>query len=104
MTTTPTPAQVLACPMVDDDSGVDGTVGDYLIALLAVLWAEDEGFSGKRPFGNSGWQNDVYTALRVGGVVGDDLVKLDEDGYVESCDYRPLDGLIIAAIRGATLR
>lgn len=30
------------------------TVGEYLAKLLAELWLHDEGFSGKRPFGNSG--------------------------------------------------
>ena len=32
------------------------TVKDYLKTLLHTLWDEEDGFSGKRPFGNSGWQ------------------------------------------------
>jgi len=34
------------------DAGADLTVRD-----------EGEGFSGKRPFGNSGWEYDIYAAL-----------------------------------------
>lgn len=89
--------------MVDDDSGVDGTVGDYLVKLVETLWAEDEGFSGKRPFGNSGWQADVYKALRAGDVVGDDLVRIDDEGYIEYPESRPLDRIILGAIRAAVL-
>jgi hypothetical protein len=28
-----------------------------------TLWDEEDSFSGKRPFGNSGWKWDVYTAF-----------------------------------------
>lgn len=59
---TPTPEQVLACPMDPNDSGA-ATVGGYLARLVGQLWQLGEGFSGKRPFGNSGWEYDVYTAL-----------------------------------------
>jgi len=72
------------------------TVRDYLKALLTELWIEEEGFSGKRPFGNSGWQYDVYTAL-----IKSDMVEgtLDEDGYIEDCDSEEADKLILEAIR-----
>lgn len=35
----------------------------YFYKLLNTLWREGEGFNSKRPFGNSGWQCDVFTAL-----------------------------------------
>lgn len=31
----------------------------YLISLLLLLWQEGEGFSSKRPFGNSNWYDDL---------------------------------------------
>lgn len=39
------------------------TIGDYLKALLSELWIREEAFSGKRPFGNSGWKYDIYQTL-----------------------------------------
>lgn len=39
------------------------TIRDYLKALVATVWIEGEGFSGKRPFGNSGWQSTLYDTL-----------------------------------------
>lgn len=53
---------VLNCPLEENDSGAN-TVKGYLKALLSTLWDECEGFSGKRPFGNSGWEYDLTDAL-----------------------------------------
>lgn len=75
-----TPAQVLDLPMEENDSG-ERTVRGYLIRLLAMVWAEGEGFSGKRPFGNSSWEGDIYVALVRGGAIDGGL---DEDGYLET--------------------
>ncbi len=60
MTTAPTSRQVLDLPLPDNDSGAR-TVRAYLRALLTELWREEGNFSGKAPFGNSGWQYDVPT-------------------------------------------
>lgn len=77
--------------------GVRGdTVRCFLSALLTTLWDEDEGFSGKRPFGNSDWKHDVYEALVKAGVVDGDL---DEDGYLDHADYDAADQLIQDAIK-----
>jgi hypothetical protein len=75
-TTEPSGAEILAVPMGDNDADA-ATVGDYLGKLLLEVWREGEGFSGKRPFGNSGWEWELYAALGRAGVVG----GLDEDGY-----------------------
>lgn len=53
---------------------VDGDLGKvplryYLGKLLYTLWCDGEGFSGKRPFGNSGWDYDIAYALCAGGFV-----------------------------------
>ena len=49
------------------DIGDSETIRQYLYQLLRSVWRENEEFSGKRPFGNSGWQYDVYKALVNGG-------------------------------------
>ena len=36
------------------------TIREYLRELLLTLWREGEGFSGKRPFGDSGWGNELF--------------------------------------------
>lgn len=61
----------------DSDAGSQLTVRDYFRALLSTLWEEKEGFSGKRPFGNSGWEYEVHTALAKAGFV--DLGEWDEE-------------------------
>jgi len=92
---TPTPQQVLDLELPDNDSGAS-TVRGYLVALLALLWEHQEGFGGKRPFGNSGWQYDLYVPLMKAGFI---TGKLDEDGYAEEMDNAAGDRLIMAAIQ-----
>jgi len=91
------PAEILALPMQDNESGAR-TVRGYLIRLLAELWNEGEGFSSKRPFGNSGWEHDLYLPLIKAGVVAG---TLDEDGYLDDfpdASQREADSLIAKAI------
>lgn len=68
-------ADILALPMEENDAGAT-TVKAYLIALLSRVWKLNEGFSGKRPFGNSSWQNELYEPLAKAGLVESDI----EDG------------------------
>lgn len=85
---------VLRVPMGDNDASAE-TIREYLVALLEELWDAGEGFSGKRPFGNSSWQHELYQALvAVGFIEG----KIDEDGYIEECDDEAGDLLIKKAI------
>lgn len=82
MTTNYTPQQILALPMGDNDANA-ATIGDYFIRLAEQAWIEEEGFSGKRPFGNSGWQHDIYRALVENKVITgefDDRYLVDYDG------------------------
>jgi hypothetical protein len=72
------------------------TIKDYLKELLIALWTEAEGFSGKRPFGNSGWQFEIYECLIKNRVVEG---KLDDDGYVEEIDIKVADEIILDVIR-----
>lgn len=85
------------------DAGDDISVRDYLRTLLTTLWSEGEGFSGKRPFGNSGWESELYKPLVAGGFVPG---KLDEDGWIEYVDAKIADAyvhdLILAAFYGVS--
>lgn len=85
----------------DSDAGESLTVRDYLRTLLETLWREGEGFSGKRPFGNSGWQYDLYRPLIAGGFL---VGEMDEDGCIESYDQDAAERygleLIVAAFHG----
>ena len=63
-----TPIEILDLPMEPNESGADSIRG-YLVELVATVWREGEGFSGKRPFGDSGWQSELYKPLVTAGLV-----------------------------------
>ena len=88
--------RVLSAEMREGNDADATTVGDYLIKLLATAWKEREDFSGKRPFGNSGWQGDIYWAL-----VNAKLVqgRLDADGDLDEVDSEAADRLIDMVIQ-----
>ena len=94
--------EVLDCPMQENDSGAT-TIKGYLKALLFTLWEEDEAFSGKRPFGNSGWQNDLAFALVKNEFIKGRLhseIEADEtlSEYLDDADYPAMNKLIARAI------
>jgi hypothetical protein len=86
---------ILDTPMPGNDADA-ATIRVFLLELLATLWQEGEGFSGKRPFGNSGWQHAVYQALVAAGHV-DGII--DDDGWLDAVDERTADRLIARALR-----
>lgn len=87
-----TPREVLLLPVDGNDAGAI-TIGGYLQARLRGLWREKEGFSGKRPFGNSGWAHDLYVPIIAAGAA---TGSLDSDGYV--VDRGNADQVIFDAI------
>ena len=81
--------------MVGQDAGV-GTVRGLLYELTAKVWAEDEGFNGKRPWGNSGWKSEVYGLIAERGW----CEAKEEFGEMWPVDERAVDTeLIEPAIR-----
>ena len=85
-------------PMQENDAGAE-TLADYFKILLLTLWEEGEGFSGKRPFGNSGWKYEVYYCLVYNNLVeGEidleygDLISFDKD-LADEYIYKYLRGL-----------
>lgn len=71
------------------------SIREYLCELLSTLWKEGESFSGKRPFGNSGWDYDLFEPLIRAGVING---SLDPDGGINEVDdeagYKEIHNLI----------
>jgi hypothetical protein len=87
--------EALNLEMKKNDAGAK-TVREYFHILLSKLWAEAEGFSGKRPFGNGSWQYDLYEVLITNGFIEG---KLDEDGYVDTLNHKTADAYIQELIK-----
>lgn len=66
----------------DSDAGDMLTVRQYLHEMLGKVWEEQDEFDGKRPFGNSGWEFDLYIPLAQAGFI--DLGPMDDDGRPSS--------------------
>lgn len=94
MSTEPTGDQILSLPMGNNDADAP-TVRAYLVALLRGVWLYREGFNGKRPFGNSVWQWELYAALGRAGLI---TAEFDEDGFLDEVDDHEGDRLINVAI------
>jgi hypothetical protein len=81
-----------------NDAGAT-TIRAYLQALLVTLWQEGESFSGKRPFGNSGWEYDLYKALIKGGAIDG---TVDEHGDIGTFDTDEANAAVFQAIESLT--
>lgn len=68
-----------------DDSDTT-TFRELFHDMLFCVLAQGEGFSGKRPYGNSSWQCNLDHALVDMGVVKGKITR-DEDGYVQDEKY-----------------
>lgn len=86
---------VLDLPMQDNDADAK-TIRDYLKALLTTLMYEGESFSGKRPFGNSGWDWDLHKPLVLAGLVKGEV---DENGDIQNHDDVAADKILLKAIK-----
>lgn len=87
--------EILALPIPESDIG-ETTIGGYLAALLVRVWEDGEGFSGKRPFGNGGWQEVVYEALVKGGAIDG---AFDADDLLVDFDEETADEVLIDCIK-----
>lgn len=88
-----------AAAVIVEDMNVP--LAEYLRLILIAVWEENEQFSGKRPFGNGGWQFDVYKAL-----VKAELIegKFDEDGYLDTVNQKEGDELVLAVIKRLVIK
>lgn len=73
--------EILELPMGPNDADAP-TVRGYFVKLLDELLTKGEGFSGKRPFGNSGWEYDLYLPLIQAGAIPGKI----EDGEIVEVD------------------
>jgi hypothetical protein len=92
---------VLNLRMQPNDADAE-TIGDYLVKLLANVWNEGEGFSGKRPFGNSGWKMEIGEALVRAGVIDGKWDSDDEDPeyrWLDTYDHAACNRIVAAAIQ-----
>jgi hypothetical protein len=97
--------QALNAPMKYSNDFDDIKVVDWLYKLLQTLWDEEEGFSGKRPFGNGGWSSGlIYSLVDCGYIPG--AINRDEDGDLYDCTYdsHEADRLISDLIKYAFYR
>lgn len=86
--------KVLEVAMAENDANAS-TIRNYLFKLLQAVWDEGEGFSGKRPFGNSDWEYELFTALGRAGLI---KATFDADGYLGEFDGDAARNLIDDAI------
>ena len=91
------PAEILDKRFYCDRLGSETTLRGWLKDLLLKVWEEGEGFSGKRPWGNGGWEWDLAADMVKGKVIEGNL---DADGYLEdtSEDFEPLIANCIKAL------
>jgi len=73
----------------------DLTVKGYLRLLLTNLWDKGESFSSKRPFGDSGWEYDLYIPLILSGAIKGEI---DQYGDILSFDTVAANGLVFTLI------
>jgi hypothetical protein len=100
---TPTSEEILSLQFYCDDLDRTLTVREWFMEMVKRLWIEDEGFSGKRPFGNSGWRFDPAIAMvKAGWLAGSFSVQYGRDGkvheYLEEFDDDVYDSLMDAAV------
>jgi hypothetical protein len=86
--------EVLDVELGPNDAGAS-TVREYFARLLIAVWDEEEGFSGKRPFGNSSWKHELYAPLVKEGLV---TGSFDEEGYVDTMDTEAADKMLREAL------
>lgn len=91
-----TGSQVLACTMNPRHNDAKATtIRAFLVRLAAEVWEKGDLFSGKRPFGYSGWHWDVYEALGRAGLIA---MQLDGEDELVDCDEDAGDELIKKAL------
>lgn len=87
--------EILNLKFFSGDLDKELTVRQFFYELLKTLFEEGEGFSGKRPFGNSGWDGDLIKCFIENKVING---SLDEDGYIKDFDRKEYNKALFKAI------
>lgn len=83
---------------IDDVLGMDvegRTLRAVLKDLLSMVLLQGEQFNGKRPWGDSGWEWDIYRAMVVNGFING---TVDEDGDIYDIDNTKGDELLMMCV------
>ncbi len=89
--------ELLDLEMIDRNDAGASTIREYLKSLLLRVWRDEENFSGKRPFGNSGWQYEVYKSILGIAYIPSSFTNVD-DYDITYEDTEVMDELILEAI------
>ena len=89
--------EILNLPMQRNDADAD-TIRDYLKALLRLVWVENEGFNGKRPFGNSGWEREIAETLVINNLANGNITIYDGFTEVDNIDWKSVDEIVLRLI------
>ena len=87
--------QVLDLKIKDSVLGESVSIRKYLKSILVELIEQGESFSGKRPFGDSDWLNDLYGPLADVGLID----RSNNHGEI-SYDSFEADKIIVQLIKG----
>ena len=83
---------------IDGDFG-KGTIRAYLKDLLKKVIIEQEGFSGKRPWGNSGWIDQFQIPLVEAGLIHGVVSEYEDDYWeLDSADDEETEALLLRLI------
>lgn len=87
--------EILALPIKRRDIDEEITIRQYFYDLMSALWTELEDFDGKRPFGNSDWEYEVYASL-----IRHELIPgaFDENGYIKEVDSAQANAFVLKNI------
>lgn len=88
--------KILDLKFFSSDLREDMTIREFLQRLLLTLFEEQDGFSGKRPFGNSCWDGDIIVCLIQNKIISG---KVDGDNYLEDYKYDEYWKVISEAIK-----
>lgn len=92
--------EILDLEMVTNDADAK-TIREYLKRLLSKVITEEEGFDGKRPFGNSGWLGELGYTLAMNDIIARRIRTFDYEGdrlVQYEYDNRDARQLILEAI------
>jgi len=90
--------RALALSFYHRDLDEDFTVRGFLQKLLHTLFEQYDGFSGKRPFGSSGWDSDMEVAFVKAGFIEGTLTDDEYEDLETSEGYEDLIHACIDAL------
>lgn len=91
--------KVLLLKFHSTDLDRDVTVKEFFVELLTTLFRKKECFSGKRPFGNSGWDYDLAVCFVKNKVIPGSIEDLGDGDFDCDYEYSDFDNAILDLIK-----